>query len=239
MPVAGRHMALERFAVRGIELCAEVSGEPGATPLVLVHALGLDKSSWSGIAPAFASSHRVYAVDMRGFGDSSRPGRYSYEDMRDDVLALLDTIGADRLDLIGHSMGGGVAWLVAEAQPGRLAHLVVEDTPPMRHGARLFRIPPEEPPEDVPFDWRALLALTDQFQNPDPAWWDQVADVTAPVLMLAGGPDSHVAQQSFGAALPLLRDARVHEIPVGHHIHENAPDRFLEVVLPFLADRRP
>ncbi|HSR85059.1 MAG TPA: hypothetical protein VLM11_12845 [Streptosporangiaceae bacterium] len=59
--------------------------------------------------------------------------------------------------------------------------------------------------------------------------------MTAPVLMLAGGPGSHVAQQSLSAALPLLRDARVHEIPVGHRIHENAPDRFLEVVRPFLA----
>jgi 3-oxoadipate enol-lactonase len=228
-------VAVEHFAVRGIRLCANVTGDPGARPLVLIHALGLDKSSWDDIAPAFAVSHRVYAVDMRGFGDSERPGQYSYEDMRDDVLALFDVIGADTVDLIGHSMGGGVAWLVAEAQPARLAHLVVEDTPPMRSGARPFRIPPDEPPEDVPFDWTALLALTAQFQDPDPAWWDEIPAVTAPVLMLAGGPGSHVPQQWFDQALPLMRDARLQEIPVGHHIHAEAPDRFLAAVTPFLA----
>jgi 3-oxoadipate enol-lactonase len=54
------------------------------------------------------------------------------------------------------------------------------------------------------------------------------------VLMLAGGPDSHVPQQPFADALPLLRDGRMHEIPVGHHIHQAAPDRFLASVMPFL-----
>lgn len=228
-------MAVEHFTVRGIRLCANVSGDPAGRPLVLVHALGLDKSSWDDITPAFEATHCVYAVDMRGFGDSDRPGHYSYEAMRDDVLALLDVIDADQVDLIGHSMGGGVAWLVAEAQPARLAHLVVEDTPPMRSGARPFRIPPEEPPEEVPFDWQALLDLTAQFQHPDPTWWDRLPAVTAPVLMLAGGPDSHVPQQWMADALPLLRDARVHEIAVGHHIHQAAPDRFLAAVQPFLA----
>jgi 3-oxoadipate enol-lactonase len=228
-------MTVQRFEVRGIRLCADVTGNPAGRPLVLVHALGLDKSSWDKVAPAFAPTHRVYAVDMRGFGDSDRPGRYSYADMRDDVLTLLDVIGADQVDLIGHSMGGTVAWLVAEAQPGRLAHLVVEDTPPPRQGGTLLRTPPTEPPEDVPFDWTALLAVTAEFLDPDPAWWDQAAAVTAPVLMLAGGPESHTPQEWFADLLPVLRDGRVHEIPVGHHIHEQAPEEFLAAVMPFLS----
>lgn len=132
-------MAEQHITVRGIRLCADVTGNPAGMPLVLVHALGLDKSSWAGVAPALARTHHVHAVDMRGFGDSDRPGQYSYENMRDDVLALLDVIGADRADLIGHSMGGAVAWLVAEAQPARLAHLVVEDTSPPRRGSSLPR----------------------------------------------------------------------------------------------------
>jgi 3-oxoadipate enol-lactonase len=228
-------MTVEHVAVRGVRLCVDVTGNPAGRPLVLVHALGLDKSSFDEVAPAFAQTHRVYAADMRGFGDSDRPGQYSYEDMRDDVLALIDVIGADRVDLVGHSMGGTVAWLVAQAQPARLAHLVVEDTPPPRPGGRLLRTPPNEPPEDVPFGWQALLALTAQFLEPDPACWHHVPAVTVPVLMLAGGPDSYVPQQSFADTAPLLRDGRVHEIPVGHHIHEKAPEEFLAAVIPFLA----
>lgn len=229
-------MSIQHVAVRGIRLCADVTGNPAGRALVLVHALGLDKSSWDEVAPAFARTHRVYALDMRGFGDSDRPGQYSYEDMRDDVLALLDVIGADPVDLIGHSMGGTVAWLVAEAAPARLAHLVVEDTPPPRRGGQLLRSPPAEPPEEVPFDWNALLALTAQFLDPDPAWWDRAADVTAPVLMLAGGSSSHVPQDSFAAVLPMLPDGQVHEIPVGHHIHRQTPDQFVSAVTLFLAD---
>ncbi len=228
-------MTVQHFAVRGIRLCADVTGNPAGMPLVLIHALGLDKSSWTAVAPAFARTHHVYAADMRGFGDSDRPGQYSYADMRDDVLALLDVIGADRVDVIGHSMGGSVAWLIAEAQPDRLAHLVVEDTPPPRRGASLPRTPPAEPPGPVPFDWQALLAVAAQVDDPDPAWWDEIPAVTGPVLMLAGGPGSHVRQDSFSDALSLLRDGRVREIPVGHHIHEEAPEEFLAAVTPFLA----
>lgn len=132
-------MARQYFAVRGVRLCVDVTGAIGARPLVLLHALGQDRSSWEPVAPALARTQRVYAVDMRGFGDSDRPGRYSYAEMRDDVLALLDVIGADCADLIGHSMGGTVAWLVAQARPDRLAHLVVEDTPPPRRGSRRAR----------------------------------------------------------------------------------------------------
>lgn len=228
-------MTIEHLPVRGIRLCVDVDGNPADRPLLLLHALGLDKSSWTGVMPALARTHRVYAADMRGFGDSDRPGRYSYPDMRDDVLALLDVIGADRADLIGHSMGGTVAWLVAQAQPGRLAHLVVEDTPPPRQGARLARTPPAEPPEDVPFDWQALLALSAEFLDPDPAWWDRLPAVTAPVLLLAGGPASSTPQEQLAAALALLPDGRVQEIPVGHHIHQHAPEQFMAAVGPFLA----
>lgn len=230
-------MAIQHVPVNGIRLCVYVTGNPMGTPLVLIHALGLDKSSWDEVAPAFAGTHHVYAADMRGFGDSDRPGRYSYEDMRDDLLGMLDAIGAERADIIGHSMGGWVAWLVGEAQPERIAHLVVEDSPPPRRGARLPRTPPAEPPEEVPFDWQALLAIAAQVQDPDPDWWDQAAAVTAPVLMLAGGQASHVPQHLFGEALALVPDSRIQQIPVGHHIHQEAPKDFLAAVVPFLSHR--
>jgi 3-oxoadipate enol-lactonase len=228
-------MARQYFVVRGVRLCVDATGDPAARPLVLLHALGLDRSSWDPVAPAFARTHRIYAADMRGFGDSDRPGRYSYAEMRDDVLALLDVIGADRADLIGHSMGGTVAWLVAQALPARIAHLVVEDTPPPRRGGRLARTPPAEPPEDVPFDWQALLALTAELLDPDPSWWEQIPSVAAPVLLLAGGPASSTPQEQLAEAVALLPDGRVAEIPVGHHIHQQAPERFLAAVSPFLA----
>jgi pimeloyl-ACP methyl ester carboxylesterase len=82
---------------------------------------------------------------------------------------------------------------------------------------------------------QALLALTAEFLDPDPSWWEQIPLVTAPVLLLAGGPASSTPQERLAEAVALLPDGRVAEIPVGHHIHQQAPERFLAAVSPFLA----
>lgn len=221
------------FDVNGVRIAAEVSGAAGAIPLVLLHAAGLDRSTWAAVSPAFASTHHVYAVDLRGFGESGRPGRYSFEAMRDDVLGLLDVVGAGRVDLVGHSMGGSVAWLVAQKQPERVAHLVIEDTPPPNTGMERVTLA-ARPEEEPPFDWEAVVAIVEELNNPDPRWWDQISVVTAPTLLLAGGPSSHIPQHLLAEALALLPDGRLVEIPAGHHIHRDAPERFLAQVVPFL-----
>jgi 3-oxoadipate enol-lactonase len=225
------------FDVNGLRLAVNVSGE-GTMPLVLLHGGGLDRSSWDAIAPAFSATHRVYAVDQRGYGETDRPGQYSYELMRDDVLGLCDVIGADRIDLIGHSMGGTVAWLVAEQAPDRVARMVIEDSPPPKPG--LSRMALRERPGageirgDLPFDYDAWAAIIGQFNDPDPQWWYGVAKVTAKTLLVAGGPGSHVPQELFAETLAMLPDGHLVEIPVGHHIHAEAPDEFLAQVTPFL-----
>lgn len=193
-------MTVQDLVVQGVRLCVDVTGTSAGRPLVLIHGLGLDKTTWTHIAPAFAATHRVVTVDMRGFGDSDRPGEYSYQAMRDDTLGLLDQVGTEQVDLIGHSMGGTVAWLVAQCRPDRIAHLVVEDAPPPRPGARPLRTPPAEPPTDAPFDWQALLAITAQAQHPDPAWWQQTTAVT--------GPDARRRVKQPRAAAPVRRSPR-------------------------------
>jgi 3-oxoadipate enol-lactonase len=228
---------VEVFEVNGVRLAANVAGREDGTPLVLLHGAGFDKSTWDAITPAFAATHRTYAVDLRGFGESGRPGMYSFEAMRDDLLNLLDMIGAERFDLIGHSMGATVAWLIAEElaqrQPDRIAHLVIEDSPPPRPG-RERRDLGARPDPEPPFDWDAIVAIVDQLNDPDPRWWDGIRTVTAPILLLAGGSESYVPQQALAEALALLHDGRMVEIGVGHHIHRDAPGRFLAPVTDFL-----
>ena len=220
--------------MNGVKIACRVTGDPDSMPLVLLHGAGSDKSSWDAVAPAFASTHRVYAVDLRGFGESGRPGEYSFAAMRDDVLGLLDLIDAARVDVVGHSMGGSVAWLIAQAQPDRVAHLVIEDSPLPKPGLAKMAAP-TRPEIDPPYDWDALAAIVAELSDPDPRWWEQIASISAPTLMLAGGASSHVPQHLFTEALTLLRDGRLTEIPVGHRIHRDAPDRFVAAVAPFLA----
>lgn len=221
------------FDVRGIRLAVEVSGTPGATPLVLLHGGGSDSSTWAKVAPAFAATHQVYAVDQRGFGATSRGGPYGFGPMRDDVLGLLDVLGVHRCDLVGHSMGGTVAWLAAQRQPERVAHLVIEDSPPPARGRFRSSVTIGQPP-DVPFDWAAVQAYVRDLESPDPQWWDRIDAVTAPTLLLAGGASSPVPQDLFGEVLEKLCDGRLVEIPVGHNIHRDALQAFTEAVTAFL-----
>ncbi|MBP2400570.1 alpha/beta fold hydrolase [Streptomyces syringium] len=120
------HRSVETGAVR---LAYRVSGQPDAPPLVLLHALGENAADWDAVAPAFARHRRVFALDLRGHGRSDWPGDYSLELMQGDVIRFLDVLGLGQVDLIGHSMGGIVAYLLAGNHPQRVRRLVLEDVP--------------------------------------------------------------------------------------------------------------
>ncbi|WP_344173988.1 alpha/beta fold hydrolase [Pilimelia columellifera] len=164
--------------------------------MVLLHGLGEDERGWGPVLPALAARHRVYALDFRGHGRSAHPGEYSFELMRDDVIAFLETIDVTRCVLVGHSMGGTVAILLAQKAPHLLTHLVLEDVTAPKQGA--LRRPPLEPP-DTPtrFDFTAVNAIRAQINDPDPAWWDGLIDVAVPTLII-GGANSAIPQHLSG-----------------------------------------
>jgi pimeloyl-ACP methyl ester carboxylesterase len=217
--------------VNGVRLACYVRGAADAPALVLLHGLTGQASTWDETGAKFAEFFRVYAVDIRGHGESDRPGDYSFEKMRDDVIGLLDQLGLDQISLLGHSMGGTVAYLIAEQQPGRIRRLVLEDTPPP---SPIERPVPQRPDEPVPFDWPVVPGIFRQLNEPDPAWWDRLAEITAPTLIVSGGATSHVPQDEVAEAAARIPDATIHEIPVGHRIHASRPEEFAEVVLGFL-----
>ena len=175
----------------GIRLAYRVWGSPGAPPLVLLHGLGEGAADWDGVAPAFARHFRVYAPDLRGHGSSDRPGRYSVELMAADALGFLDALQLDRADLIGHSMGGLVGYLLAGDHPERVGRLILEDVAALRPRERGA---PERPDGELPFDWEMVLAIRGQIDQPDPAWLDRLGRITAPTLVIGGGARSHVPQ---------------------------------------------
>jgi pimeloyl-ACP methyl ester carboxylesterase len=157
-----------RYAEAGaVRLAYRVTGAATAPAMVVLHALGLGGSSWDETAGAFADSYRIYAPDLRGHGDSDRPAAYSFELMRDDVLAFLDALGLDRVVLVGHSMGGSVAFLLVEEHPERVDRLVIEDTPPPFVGAEPVRLRPRRS-EPLPYDARVIEAIVGQLNDPDP-----------------------------------------------------------------------
>jgi 3-oxoadipate enol-lactonase len=225
---------LRTIEVDGLRLGYETWGAPGAPPLVLLHALGEDSSDWRAIAPALADRYRVYALDLRGHGRSDHPGTYSYELLRDDVLAFLDVLGLDRIVLVGHSLGAFIASLVAQEQPRILDRLILEEGPVMSP-ADPPRPVPGGPGEPTPYDWRLLPAIAAQRNAPDPALWERLVAITAPTLVIAGGPASHLPQEELAEVADRIPGARLVTINAGHLVHAVRPAGFLAEVDAFLA----
>lgn len=225
-------MADKRVAVvNGISLSYEIAGDPAAPPMVLLHALGERASDWGTVMPALAGRCSVYAVDMRGHGDSDWPGSYSLELMCDDVIALLGHLGLRNVILVGHSMGGLVAYLVALARPDMVARLIVEDAPPPFPRDKPVRDRPDGP---LPFDWPVVPAIVGQANAGDPQVWELLKTITAPVLLIGGGPDSSMPQDKIAEAAARIPACDLVTIQAGHHVHTSRPEAFTSAVLAWL-----
>jgi 3-oxoadipate enol-lactonase len=105
--------------------CLRYATAGDGTPVVFIHGFGLDSSMWDPQWAAFAKRHRVIRYDMRGYGGSSVPeGPYSHTD---DLLALIDFLGAHPAHLVGLSLGGRVALRVAAQHPEVVRSLTLAD----------------------------------------------------------------------------------------------------------------
>ncbi len=105
-------------------------GQPGATPVLIVHGLSFFSFDWIAPAARLATDRQVAALDMRGFGDSDWPGDYSLAAHAADIVAVLDHLGWRKAILIGHSMGGRHSAVAAARHPERFAALVLVDYTP-------------------------------------------------------------------------------------------------------------
>ena len=104
-------------------------GEGGTTPLVLLHGVLSDGASWSGVAPRLAEGRQVLAPDMPLHGRTRTPPSFDMgpAGMSEWMAALLDSLGADRADVCGLSMGGAVAAHFAVLKTSRVRRLVLVD----------------------------------------------------------------------------------------------------------------
>jgi pimeloyl-ACP methyl ester carboxylesterase len=117
----GFRYSLERVSLGGTELSTMIAGDPSDPPLVLIHGLGATKASWLPVIPELARSHRLYAIDLPGFGASSKPrGAYNAPWFADHVFRLLDVLDLPGAYIAGNSLGGRVAMEMAMSEPERV-----------------------------------------------------------------------------------------------------------------------
>jgi pimeloyl-ACP methyl ester carboxylesterase len=109
--------------VNGLNLYYETHG--AGRPLILLHGGLMSGEMFGPVLPLLAEHHQVIAVDLQGHGrtaDIDRP--IDVRLMADDIGALIDHLGLDQADLVGYSLGGGVALLTAAKYPAKVGRLV-------------------------------------------------------------------------------------------------------------------
>lgn len=121
----------------GVRLHYRVSGRRSGPPVLMIQGLGADKHLWNVQRLALAPWYRTIAFDNRGAGRSDKPhGAYSLEQMADDAAAVLDHAGEESAHVIGASMGGVIAQLLALRHPDRVRSLTLACTACRHHAWR-------------------------------------------------------------------------------------------------------
>jgi pimeloyl-ACP methyl ester carboxylesterase len=185
----------------------EIHGE--GPPVLLLHGAYMTIDLMGPIVPRLAESHQVIAVEQQGHGrtaDMDRP--LTYEQMADDTTALLDVLGVDRADVVGYSMGGGVALQLALRHPAVVRKMVVVSasySTEGMHPALLEMLPSTTPemfagsPIEVAYLRLApnpghLPILVDKLKQLDmtPFYWspDAIRRIVAPTLIIVGDSDA-------------------------------------------------
>ncbi|MDV8020409.1 alpha/beta hydrolase [Rhodococcus sp. IEGM 1330] len=223
-----------------------------SAPVMLVHGMGGDSTTWDRFTRALtAQGRRVITVDLRGHGKSAHTSTYEFDSFGADLLALIDHLGLNEVDLVGHSLGGYAVSLVAQRRPQLVRRLVLEELPiPIRPGdappTLTGRMPSAtelwhaatsvvlHPRAVLAFDRSMTATALEQFRRPNPQWWVSLADITAPTLVLRGGPGGMVDPDRLDAMVSEISTCRVEAFRTGHSIHRDGYAAFEAAVLPFL-----
>lgn len=112
-------------------ISVEVIGE--GAPVILVPGLSSPRAVWDGVAPGLAKTHRVYLVQVNGFGGDDPRANLEAKVLDGLVADLATLIAAEKLEgaaMVGHSMGGLAGLMLARARPGLIGRLMVVDALP-------------------------------------------------------------------------------------------------------------
>ena len=226
----------------------------GPQAWVFLHYFGGSGRAWEQVAALLADRWRCVMPDLRGFGNSDAiTDPYSVNDAADEVLALVRVLAIERFGLVGHSMGGKIALVVAARQPPGLSRLVLlAPSPPM--------------PEPIEASERASLlacqtsytaahqaartncgqplphalvqqVIDDRLRTSPAAWrwWlesgscesvqDRIAQISVPVQVLSGVLDTNIPTAVIEReVMARLPLARMHLLPgCGHLLPLEAP----------------
>jgi pimeloyl-ACP methyl ester carboxylesterase len=195
--------------VNGLKIYYEIHGH--GQPLILLHGGLGGIAMFEQLLPGLAENRQVIAVELQAHAhtaDIDRP--LSFALMADDIAALIKHLGFEKTDILGYSLGGGVALQTAIRHPQVVRKLVVVSTPCKRNGwypevlagmaamnAEAAKTMVGSPMQQAyasaaprPEDWPALAAKLGDLLRQDYDWSADVAAIKGPTMIVVGDADS-------------------------------------------------
>ncbi|HZS58905.1 MAG TPA: alpha/beta hydrolase [Gemmatimonadaceae bacterium] len=224
------------------------------SPLVLLHGAFGNIPMLGDVLPSLAATRRVIAIELEGHGHTPDAGRPMRPDTSaDDVAAVLKELGIERADIMGYSLGAGVAVHVASRHPEIVRKLVVVSRAYMRRGwsdqtlAQMDALGPEfaEQMKQTPLyqiytqiapnpeHWPLLVARIADGIKVDYDWTAEVSAISAPTLLVFGENDG-VRPEHPHQFLKLLRQGELVIIPGATHLTVFTSPLLIPAVTSFL-----
>jgi pimeloyl-ACP methyl ester carboxylesterase len=236
--------------INGLRLYYEIHGS--GRPLVLLHGGLLTIDLMFGpMLPTLAARRQVIAIELQGHGRTADTERaMSFDQLADDVAALLAHLGIQEADVFGFSLGGLVGWSLVMRHPEVVGRFVVASA-----DYRSREADPDEVPRPMPTD-ADFQAMRDAYEAvaPDPSHFDALAqkvgtmvnntyvgwtaddlrELETPTLVLVGDRDFIRVRDALEAA-ELLPLGQLAVLPGTTHMDmTRSPERLLAMVVPFL-----
>lgn len=252
-----------------LDIYAEEQGE-GGPALVFLHYWGGSRRTWSQVIAQLSNRFRCIAVDLRGWGKSDRRADdYSVTAQADDVESVIETLKVKDYVLVGHSMGGKIAQILAGRRPeGLRAVVLVAPAPPtplqppdaQKRSMLASYTTPDGIGDALKIITHRPLTITQRLQVTEDslggaeaakvAWLSQgmaldiskqAASIAVPVCVIVGSADQVEKEAVLREALlPLIPHAKFAIIDgVGHLLPLEGPDEVAEAISDFLAVLSP
>ncbi len=237
--------------VMGHQIRYEVAGE--GEPVVLVHGLSGSTRWWTRNVPAIAERHRVYLVDLPGFGAMRRlRRRFVLAEATAWLSAWMETVGVNRTHLVGHSMGGYVCLRLAARSPEAVHRLVLVAPAGVPAGRSMwgYFVPLLLAGRHATPSFLPLLVRDALRMGPVTLWRaardllaedvrEDLRSIEAPTLLLWGENDPLIPPAVGDLLREEIVDSRLLILEKAAHVPMfDRPDEFNAALLAFLAGER-
>jgi len=236
-------------------------------PIVLIHGSGRSIADWQeGVIERLVQDHRVIAYDCYGFGRSERNRKftYGYNLWVAQVVDVLDALGIEHVTVVGHSVGGALALMLAAEHPSRVDHVVTVGTG--------IAVEPQQFIPVVPGVGELMIARETMFGPPLSPGNKQALEeaftvrgtrtallqyirrqmtidglrvmltgtfsrVTVPILHISGTNDRNISPKAARRLAKITGGAFLSIKDATHNVHADTPDELVTAIRSFLSRR--